>query len=114
MPRIYSHRISESRAIQIYRWVLAQEGTFKASDIPGWKETAENKEARASLVRRGLIAIVNDKWPRTYRLGRRVEPERCLDIDRVSAEAAGIKHYRVPIFVAEKMGGIPNLIDYAI
>lgn len=114
MTRKYCSKVLGPRTIEIYKWALTQEDSFKAREIPSWEESALNKDARKALIDRGLIVVVNPNWPRSYKVGRVADLETCLDITETIDRAAKVTRYRVAPSIAESMGASPNLKQYAI
>ena len=119
MAKKYEIRNAQDRAIEIYKWAIVRNdlpdlGIFGTDSIPGWTISSIDIQAMRMLTLRGLIAVENDKWPRTFKLGRTTSPETCLEPSAITDAEAGITRYKVPIGIARSMGGSSNLIKYKI
>lgn len=104
---------ANARAIEMYEWILHHRGTFQSRQVPGWSISNLNKLAIKALIDRDLIRIVHFDWPRTYRIGRVVDLERCMDLPS-GGNYTGVIRYRVDPAIASQMGNCPNLRQYSI
>ena len=119
MAKKYKMQIAQDRAIEIYKWAIVHNelsgiGIFGTASIPGWTISSLDIQAMRMLTLRGLIAVEDDKWPRTFKLGRVTSPETCLEPSATTDAEAGITRYKVPIGIARSMGNIPDLLKYKI